>query len=816
MIKKQIVLVTFLVLALLVGCGSRAPGDRSVTEGNGTPTVEPVVVDTVDATSSNDTTGEVSVSPTLLPTFTPVPPAPTEVPAEEPAVEGDEIPPTPIPEGPVDPLAGLIYQASNALWRIEADGQAVQIYDSGGGAVSPDGGQLLIDRDDDLWLVDLESGAEKNLTNTPDRIESGGRWGPTGSNWIAFGSKDATEEGPSFGHPSIITSDGNDLRVLEPESSSNAYPTFSPDGSIIAYDLGGSAWLYHIDAGRGEQLDLAYYGLSNPEGIKIGSPAWSPDGRMLAWMIGGGFGPDGDWRMGVALVDLGLETFQLLHPYQVLGGSGGWVPAPVWSPDGQWLAVTTMGERHRVDLWAVNIASQEEHDLGWAHSPVWSPDGGSLIFSQMPCEDVPCYEEAQIVEVRVGEWEPQVTALPAGSNPLAWVSSFGAGTGSALACPAESGPEALACDLQQALLSRDIAGLTSLMADPFFIGYWLSEGFSLSAGEAAAELDQYRLPADTSSLTFTTDRAQFPPLMGTPLDSMFGPDVDVALVVYSEGWGQDGLGAAMLFVVKEADGTYLWNGILDAPSVSNPPEEGPPADTTTWQSSLTGGDWVAEAMAVFPNEGGDYYRELVVSRLDQSLSWTLVQETELWALGYSLPVPLHFTQDGRYLYFTHRVTPDGCGLFAGGSDLQQVDLATGQINEIPATAGVGQALSPDDATLALVRRTPETTSLVLHDLLSGQEREMTLAEGNALQAGRLVWSPDGSSVVLTLAHEPCAAGWAHSIVQVDITTLTLTTLVEKDERRFWSTEWAENKIRLEDVQGNGWWLSLESGQIDPD
>jgi len=545
--KKQIFILTWvLVTTLLAGCAPFAPATRSVTEEH---TIEPVVVDSVDETSSDHTSEELPDSPTPAPTVTPVAPTPTEVPAEEPPPDGDVIAPLATPVGPVDPLAGLIYQASNALWRIEADGQAIQIADLSGATVSPDGNQLLFERDDDLWLVDLDSGTESNLTNTPDQFESGGRWGPAGSNLIVFGSRDVTDVGPSTGHLSLIADDGSDAQVLEPERSSNADPAFAPHGRTIAYDLGGSAWLYHVDSGRSEQLDLAFYGLSNPEGIKIGSPAWSPDGRMLAWMIGGGFGPAGEWQMGVALVDLSAETFQLLHPYTVIGGSGGWAPAPVWSPDGQWLAVTTMGENHRVDLWAVNVSD---------------PDGQSLVFGRLPCEDVPCYEDAQLVQVKVGDWEPQAIDVPAASNPLAWISSIqeSSGAGGILVCPAEGDPEALACSIQEALLARDIAALPTLMADPFATGYWASEGLSRTAEEAAAELDQYRLPADTNSLTFTTDRTQFPPLMGIPPEAMFGPDVSVAMVIYSEGWGPDGLGSALLFVIEQPDGTYVWNGIL--------------------------------------------------------------------------------------------------------------------------------------------------------------------------------------------------------------------------------------------------------------
>ena len=278
--KKQLVLIAFvLVLTLLAGCAPVAPSSQSVTAEH---TTEPVVVDSVDETSSDHTSEDLPDSPTRAPTVAPVAPTPTEVPADIPAADeqaNDQ--PIPTPVGPVDPLAGLIYQASNALWRIEADGQAIQIAGFSGATVSPDGSQLLFERDDDLWLVDLDSGAESNLTNTPDRFESGGRWGPTGSHLIVFGSREATDIGPSTGHLSLMTTDGSDGRVLEPERSSNADPAFAPHGRTIAYDLGGSAWLYHVDSGSSEELDLAYYGLNNPEGIKIGSPAWSPDNQKI-------------------------------------------------------------------------------------------------------------------------------------------------------------------------------------------------------------------------------------------------------------------------------------------------------------------------------------------------------------------------------------------------------------------------------------------------------------------------------------------------------------------------------------------------------
>jgi hypothetical protein len=128
----------------------------------------------------------------------------------------------------------------------------------------------------------------------------------------------------------------------------------------------------------------------------------------------------------------------------------------------------------------------------------------------------------------------------------------------------ENSPTALACTIQKALLTRDIAALETLMTNPFTIGYWQSEGRIGSPAEITEELDQYRLPADTSGLTFTVDREQFPYMYGMPPENMFGPDFNVALVIYSQGWGQDGQDEAILLITENTTGEYYWHGMIYA------------------------------------------------------------------------------------------------------------------------------------------------------------------------------------------------------------------------------------------------------------
>ncbi|MFQ5921763.1 MAG: hypothetical protein ACE5M4_02870 [Anaerolineales bacterium] len=75
------------------------------------------------------------------------------------------------------------------------------------------------------------------------------------------------------------------------------------------------------------------------------------------------------------------------------------------------------------------------------------------------------------------------------------------------------------------------------------------------------ELVNARLPEDTSGLTFTIVRELFPPLAGIPAEQMFGPDLNPVLLVYSEGWGRDGLGAAILYLVEDDSGAYYWSNL---------------------------------------------------------------------------------------------------------------------------------------------------------------------------------------------------------------------------------------------------------------
>ncbi len=128
----------------------------------------------------------------------------------------------------------------------------------------------------------------------------------------------------------------------------------------------------------------------------------------------------------------------------------------------------------------------------------------------------------------------------------------------------ESNSEAgdMADALASALNARDFAQVESMMGESFLIGYWRSEGVSYTPAKAIVQLGNF-LP-ESGELTFTTDESAFPDLDGTPLSAMWGPEANVVQNIYSEGWGPDGQGAAILALAQREDGAIYWYAMLHA------------------------------------------------------------------------------------------------------------------------------------------------------------------------------------------------------------------------------------------------------------
>jgi len=145
---------------------------------------------------------------------------------------------------------------------------------------SPDGTRLAYhgnpDGDYDLFAVNITSGeSEKLLGNNADEV--GPDWSPDGA-FIAF-------------HTNLWDANRYDIALLDLEtrevtrltdSGTNTFPTWSPDGTQLAYTslASGEANIYIMNADGSQKQQLT-------SGTTLNTfPDWSPDGRYIIFQRG--------------------------------------------------------------------------------------------------------------------------------------------------------------------------------------------------------------------------------------------------------------------------------------------------------------------------------------------------------------------------------------------------------------------------------------------------------------------------------------------------------------------------------------------------
>jgi len=195
-----------------------------------------------------------------------------------------------------------------------------------------------------LWLRDLETGAEKILI---DPIES-----------------DLTE-----GYPS--------LRALPGYA-------WSSDGTSLFFSQGGKLRRAAAATGRVETIpftarvkrtisEQAYKTWRIEDGpMKARFLRWttaSPDGKRLAFQGVGKL-----WIQELPKGEPRRLTPEDFEPFEY---------APAWSPDGRWIAFTTVDETRAGHIWRLSAGGGQPERLteqaGEYFNPVWSPDGAFLV-----------------------------------------------------------------------------------------------------------------------------------------------------------------------------------------------------------------------------------------------------------------------------------------------------------------------------------------------------------------------------------------------------------------------------------------------------
>jgi len=242
--------------------------------------------------------------------------------------------------GIFEPVSGwIVYGDSQGIWGVDPAAPAdpatrVQLTSEAGTPLgwSSDGTRLLIMRGspgEELLFVLHADGSETQLTGSTDDATIS----PDGSR-VVFASPEGTLYAAS--------ADGGPAeRLLGPGEHQVQQPTFSPDGTRIAYAIGGgdhsnNVWVIDADGSNAHEI------LSNESNQWPGHVrglAWSPAGDRIALGLGGKiytFATDGSDFTQIAGGD---TTCGPADPCAVkLPRSA---ESPYWSPDGSQIAYTT-------------------------------------------------------------------------------------------------------------------------------------------------------------------------------------------------------------------------------------------------------------------------------------------------------------------------------------------------------------------------------------------------------------------------------------------------------------------------------------------
>jgi len=220
---------------------------------------------------------------------------------------------------------------------------------------------------EDRWFVQVMSSDGSNrlrLVEGQSGFLSAPSWSPDGSR-IAF----ASDRGGNA-DIWIMNSDGSNLVNVTDHEAKDHSPAWSPDGDWIAFASVRDSLYWELYLMRPDGSDVQR--LTWWEDASDLSPTWSPDGTRLAFASK----RDGNWEIYTMDRD-GSNLVRLTDD-----------PAddtnPAWSPDGGRIAFTSTRDGY-AEIYVVPIVGGEAVNLTNApfsteRGPTWSPDGGRIAF----------------------------------------------------------------------------------------------------------------------------------------------------------------------------------------------------------------------------------------------------------------------------------------------------------------------------------------------------------------------------------------------------------------------------------------------------
>ena len=167
---------------------------------------------------------------------------------------------------------------------------------------------------------------------------------------------------------------------LTPKQVNTRWPSWSPDGLLIAYEH--SSAIYTAAAEDGAQ-DRLVRNRTDIDGYFVGWPSWAPDGHRLALTIR--YGLKGSPPSIYTMASDGDD----IQPIQRKPGEGT-EERPTYSPDGRYLAYSEYGAGTEPDVYVVEIETNQRVRLtdnpALDAFPAWEPRGFVPEYPKQPAE----------------------------------------------------------------------------------------------------------------------------------------------------------------------------------------------------------------------------------------------------------------------------------------------------------------------------------------------------------------------------------------------------------------------------------------------
>ena len=197
---------------------------------------------------------------------------------------------------------------------------------------TPDGtGMVYVSGDKHVSLVDLASGVVRDLGACPTDL-CDADLSPDGSR-LAFSDEN--------GLVIVDTSDSTSTR-LDVGPSRPAFPSWSPDGTRLAFRTEDEVLVVDSDGGS---VTPVWRSSSPTRPSRPSRPSWSPDGTRLAILDGVPMIEDIPNFVRHVLLVVDVRTGQDVRVIDAGACYCIGIPGPeaAWSPDGDWIAVSTVG-----------------------------------------------------------------------------------------------------------------------------------------------------------------------------------------------------------------------------------------------------------------------------------------------------------------------------------------------------------------------------------------------------------------------------------------------------------------------------------------